>query len=86
MALLLIKLFYVECMSFQDTFNPLPFTSEWDLMKMVDYIADLDFGPTDCSLPMIWATEEKKEIDVFIVFTDNDTYAGNVRFLIYTPL
>ena len=34
-----------------------------------------NFGATDCSLPMIWAMENKdKDIDVFIVYTDNETW------------
>uniref|UniRef100_A0A914DGR6 VWFA domain-containing protein n=1 Tax=Acrobeloides nanus TaxID=290746 RepID=A0A914DGR6_9BILA len=39
----------------------------------------MPFGSTDCSLPMVWATEKKKEFDVFMVFTDNETYAGKVK-------
>jgi hypothetical protein len=66
-------------MAFCHKFTPLPFTNEWDLMKMVNYINGMDFGSTDCSLPMVWATEEKKEFDVFIVFTDNETYDGRVK-------
>lgn len=34
-------------------------------------------GTTDCSLPMIWAQKTQTAADVFIVFTDNETFAGN---------
>jgi 60 kDa SS-A/Ro ribonucleoprotein len=34
------------------------------------------FGETDCSLPMIDALSRKIEVDLFIVITDNETYAG----------
>ena len=34
------------------------------------------FGPTDCSLPMIRAIQENLDVDVFIVMTDSETYAG----------
>jgi 60 kDa SS-A/Ro ribonucleoprotein len=38
------------------------------------------FGPTDCSLPMRRAIEEgSKHIDVFIIMTDNETFAGPVH-------
>ena len=67
-------------MAFCHKFTPLPFTNEWDLMKMIDHVNGMEFGSTDCSLPMVWATEEKKEFDVFMVFTDNETYAGRVKF------
>jgi 60 kDa SS-A/Ro ribonucleoprotein len=39
----------------------------------------LPFGSTDCALPMIWATKNKVEADVFIVYTDNETWAGEIH-------
>jgi 60 kDa SS-A/Ro ribonucleoprotein len=42
-------------------------------------ISDLPFGGTDCSLPFTWATEQKREFDSVVVFTDNETYAGAVH-------
>ncbi|MCC6554664.1 MAG: TROVE domain-containing protein [Polyangiaceae bacterium] len=47
-----------------------------DVLKAVD---NLPFGGTDCSLPMIWAKENRVEVDSFIVYTDNETWAGNVH-------
>jgi len=40
--------------------------------------ASLPFGSTDCALPMLWALEEKVSADTFIVYTDNETWAGKV--------
>jgi 60 kDa SS-A/Ro ribonucleoprotein len=37
------------------------------------------FGATDCSLPMLRATEEGLDVDVFIVMTDSETFAGKVH-------
>lgn len=37
------------------------------------------WGGTDCALPMLYALENKIEVDTFIVITDNDTWAGNVH-------
>jgi len=39
----------------------------------------LPFGGTDCSLPMIWAQKSRVEVDTFVVYTDNETWAGNVH-------
>jgi 60 kDa SS-A/Ro ribonucleoprotein len=39
----------------------------------------LPFGGTDCSLPMRWATEHRVPVDVFVVYTDNETWAGPVH-------
>lgn len=39
----------------------------------------LPFGGTDCALPIVWAMAQKKVYDAFLVFTDNETWAGNVQ-------
>jgi 60 kDa SS-A/Ro ribonucleoprotein len=36
-------------------------------------------GGTDCALPMITALERKLEIDTFVVYTDNETWAGHIH-------
>lgn len=33
-------------------------------------------GGTDCAQPMIYAKKKKLEVDVFIVYTDCETWAG----------
>jgi 60 kDa SS-A/Ro ribonucleoprotein len=39
----------------------------------------LPFGGTDCSLPMQWALANKVEADVFVVYTDSETWAGRMH-------
>jgi 60 kDa SS-A/Ro ribonucleoprotein len=39
----------------------------------------LPFGGTDCALPILWAIAQKKVYDAFIVYTDNETWAGQVQ-------
>lgn len=39
----------------------------------------LPMGGTDCSLPMQYATKEKLEVDVFQIYTDNETWHGDVH-------
>ena len=36
-------------------------------------------GPTDCTLPITWALQEGKAVDVFVVLTNNPlwTFAAN---------
>ena len=36
-------------------------------------------GGTDCAQPMIYAKDKKLEVDTFIVYTDNETWAGRVH-------
>lgn len=37
-------------------------------------ISNLPFGGTDCALPMVYALNRKIEADVFVVYTDNETW------------
>ena len=39
----------------------------------------LPFSGTDCSLPMQYAMQKNLEVDCFVVFTDNETYAGSIH-------
>lgn len=59
--------------------SPLKLTKGMKLRSAVDYTARLSFGGTDCSLPMLYATAKKLPVDVFVVYTDSETWAGNVH-------
>jgi len=41
--------------------------------------ARMNYGRTDCSLPMLWALENKIEADVFYIFTDSETWTGKIH-------
>lgn len=47
-----------------------------DALKVIDA---MPFGGTDCALPMVHAAREGLEVDTFVVYTDNETWAGNVH-------
>ncbi len=47
-----------------------------DVIKTVEKVP---MGGTDCALPMLYATARKLDIDAFVVFTDNETWAGDVH-------
>jgi 60 kDa SS-A/Ro ribonucleoprotein len=49
------------------------------LDDIVKQISNLDFGNTDCALPMLYATENKLEVDMFQIFTDNETWSGGMH-------
>lgn len=46
------------------------------VMKKIDA---MPAGGTDCALPMIHAQQNGLEIDHFVVYTDNETWAGTVK-------
>ncbi|HUS14983.1 MAG TPA: TROVE domain-containing protein [Chloroflexia bacterium] len=39
----------------------------------------IPMGGTDCALPMIWAVRHKVAADVFVIYTDSETWAGAVH-------
>lgn len=47
-----------------------------DVITTVD---GLPFGRTDCALPMVYARENKIPIDMFVIYTDNETWFGNIH-------
>jgi 60 kDa SS-A/Ro ribonucleoprotein len=49
------------------------------LDDVVGYTSRLDFGGTDCALPMIWAGQKGRDYDTIIVITDNQTWAGSMH-------
>lgn len=49
------------------------------LDDVIAKVSNLSFGGTDVSLPMVWALQNKMEIDTFAVFTDNETWAGRIH-------
>lgn len=42
-------------------------------------LAAIRMGGTDCALPMLYAKEHKIPVDVFCVYTDSETWAGNIH-------
>lgn len=36
-------------------------------------------GGTDCAQPIIYAKKKNLDVDTFIVYTDNETWAGNIH-------
>lgn len=56
--------------------TPLTISPRQRLDDVVKSVSNLPFGGTDCALPMLWALENKAAVDVFIIYTDNETWAG----------
>ena len=69
----------VELRAFSTKFTNPKITKNMSLDKVLAVINKMYFGRTDCSLPMIWATEKNIPVDTFIIWTDNETWAGNIH-------
>lgn len=59
--------------------KPLSVRPRQRLTDAVKAVSGLPFGGTDCALPMMYALEQKLEIDTFIIYTDSETWAGNIQ-------
>ena len=49
------------------------------LDSVVTRISRLPFGGTDCALPMVEALKHRWEVDAFVVYTDSETWAGDIH-------
>lgn len=66
-------------MGFSHTFVPVPISPRQRLDDVVRTMQSIPMGRTDCSLPMIWALENGVEADAFVVYTDSETWFGNIH-------
>lgn len=49
------------------------------LDDVVRKVNGLPMGGTDCALPMLYAIDRDIDVDVFVIYTDNETWAGNMH-------
>ena len=59
--------------------SPIDVSPRSRLDHVVKAVSDLPFGGTDCALPMLWAAENKVPVDIFCVYTDSETWAGDIH-------
>jgi 60 kDa SS-A/Ro ribonucleoprotein len=59
--------------------TPLAISPKQRLDDVVKKTADMDFGGTDCALPMLYAMDRGIEADAFVVYTDSETWAGGIH-------
>lgn len=66
-------------MAFCGQFVPIDIQATDSLETVINKTSALQFGSTDCALPMIYASQNKLDVDCFIVYTDNETWCGTVH-------
>ena len=59
--------------------TPIALSPRQRLDDAVRAVSRLPMGGTDCALPMVWAAQRKIDVDTFVVYTDNETWAGSVH-------
>jgi 60 kDa SS-A/Ro ribonucleoprotein len=65
--------------AFADGLRPLPITARSRLDDALRHTRGVNFGGTDCSLPMQYALERRIPVNVFVVLTDSETWAGGIH-------
>jgi 60 kDa SS-A/Ro ribonucleoprotein len=69
----------VTVMAFADEFVPFAIGKDESVDSVVKYTAALPFMGTDCALPMRYALENRLAVDLFVIYTDNETWAGTIH-------
>lgn len=64
---------------FSDELINLDINPRMRLDKVIDYLDSLPFGGTDCALPMLHAAKHDLKVETFVVYTDSETWYGNVH-------
>lgn len=67
------------CFGFTGAFVELKIHERMSLSEVVSQIDDLDFGSTDCALPMVNARHRKLDVEAFQIWTDNETWCGRIH-------
>ena len=62
-----------------DNLTKLNISPRQRLNDVIRAISGLLFGGTDCALPMLYALKHKLPVDTFVVYTDNETWAGTIQ-------
>ena len=58
---------------------PLEISPRQRLDDVVRKVSGLPFGGTDCALPMLYAMERGRAVDTFVIYTDSETWAGDIH-------
>ena len=68
-----------KVMGFTNKFIELKISPEQRLKDIVRYTSNLGFDSTDCALPMIYALKNNIKVDLFAIYTDNETWFGEMH-------
>ena len=68
-----------DVVGFCHTLTELSISPRQRLDDAIRTVSNLPMGRTDCALPMLWAMQEGRQYDTFVVFTDSETWAGSIH-------
>ena len=70
---------YFEVVAFTDVLKQVNLHQNMRLEEVERELSKFKFGATDCALPMVWAEQQEKKFDVFIVYTDSETWFREIH-------
>ena len=68
-----------EYTAFSDRIVPVQIGRRLRLDSVQKQLAAIPMGRTDCAQPMLWALKNKVKTDVFVIYTDSETWFGEVH-------
>lgn len=69
----------VAILAFSDRLTPTKIHRRMSLEEVTGYVRGLPAGRTDCALPMRFAEHHEIPVDAFVIYTDNETWYGDVH-------
>lgn len=70
---------FYEFFGFSTSFVELDISAHDSLDEVVRKISGHPFAGTDCAYPMYYAAKNKIEVDCFVIYTDNETWYGDMH-------
>jgi 60 kDa SS-A/Ro ribonucleoprotein len=70
---------HYHVMAFSRQFVPVAISPRERLDDVLRTVDPLPFGRTDCALPMLYAMEKGIDVDTFVIYTDSETWCGQVH-------
>lgn len=70
---------FCDIVAFSHDLVEVNLNANMDLNEVMEVIGQIPMGGTNCALPMMWAQSKSMEVDVFIVYTDCETWIGKVH-------
>lgn len=69
----------VEYAAFSDQLVPVQIGRRARLDSVLNQLSSIPMGGTDCALPMLHALKKGLKVDVFVVYTDSETWFGTIH-------
>lgn len=68
-----------EITAFSHTLVPVSISPRQRLNDVINTVSQIRMGGTDCAQPMLYAMRENLAVDTFVIYTDNETWAGDTH-------